>query len=162
MAKKPNKVVKPTKTKEKKIQSESKIMEILKKEYTFENWLLAILSPILILYGVYIVMGKFGNVNLAAILGNSDVAFIDFFFLTTLRRVLTGSFLILIGVLVLVYLLIPYVRPSVIELKKVTWPTTKTLASNTGRVFMFLIFLALIFTVLGFAFQPLFNWLYSL
>ena len=162
MANKPNKVVKPTKTKEKQIQSESKIMEILKKEYTFENWLLAILSPILILYGVYIVMGTFGNVNLASILGNSGVAFIDFFFKTDLRRILTGSFLILIGTLVLIYLLIPYIRPSVVELKKVTWPTTKTLATNTGRVFVFLIFLALVFTLLGFAFQPLFNWLYSL
>lgn len=162
MAKKSNKVVKPSKPKDKNLKSESKIMEILKKEYTFENWVLAILSPILILYGVYIVSGKFGTVDLAGILGGSGVGFIDFFFLTTLRRILTGSFLILIGFLVLVYLLIPYVRPSFSELKKVTWPTSKTLASNSARVFTFLIFLAVIFTLLGFAFAPIFEWLYSL
>ncbi len=158
MAKKPNKVVKPTKTSEKKLQSESKIMEILKKEYTFENWLLAILSPILILYGVYIVMGKFGTVPLDF----SEEGFIGFFLGSNLARILTGSFLILIGALVLVYLLIPYVRPSVVELKKVTWPTTKTLATNTAKVFIFLIFLAVFFTLIGFGFGPLFEWLYSL
>ncbi|MCK4551408.1 MAG: preprotein translocase subunit SecE [Tenericutes bacterium] len=162
MAKKSKKVVKPSNPKEKNLRSESKIMEILKKEYTFENWLLAILSPILILYGVYIVIGKFGTVNLASVLGSSGVAFIDFFFLTTLRRIFTGTFLILIGFLVLVYLLIPYVRPSFSELKKVTWPTAKTLSSNSARVFTFLIFLAVIFTLLGFAFAPIFEWLYSL
>ena len=158
MAKKPNKVVKPTTTNEKKLQSESKIMEILKKEYTFENWLLAILSPVLILYGVYIVMGSFGDLALDF----ADEGFIGFFLGTDLARILTGSFLILIGALVLVYLLIPYVRPSVVELKKVTWPTTKTLATNTAKVFIFLIFLAVFFTLVGFAFGPLFEWLYSL
>ena len=137
-------------------------MSILKKEYAFENWLLAILSPILILYGVYIIMGKFGAVNLASILGSSGIGFIDFFFLTAVRRILTGSFLVLIGLLVLIYLLIPYIRPSVAELKKVTWPTTRTLATNSVRVFTFLIFLSLVFVLYGFVFNPLFKWLYSI
>ncbi len=154
MAKQPkNKVSKPTKVN----KDESRVMSILKKEYAFENWLLAILSPVLILYGVYIVMGRFGQTNLAAILGGSGIAFIDFFFLTTLRRVLTGSFLILIGTLVLVYLLIPYLRPSVAELKKVTWPTSKALATNSARVFAFLVFLALVFVLYGAVFNPIFR-----
>ena len=161
MAKDPNKVKKPTKVKEKQPRDESRVLAILKKEYKFENWLLAILSPVLILYGVYIVLGKFGTVNFAG-LGNSGYAFLDFFFLTTLRRVLTGSFLILIGTLVLVYLMIPYLRPSFIELKKVTWPTSKILATNSVRVFTFLIFLAAIFLLLGLAFDQLFPWLYGL
>ncbi len=162
MAKEPKKNKKPSKVSEKKLQDESRVMAILKKEYAFENWLLAILSPILILYGVYIVVGRFGSVDLASILGSSGIGFIDFFFSTALRRIFTGVFLILIGALVLVYLLIPYVRPSIAELKKVTWPTSKLLASNTGKVFAFLIFLAVIFTLLGFAFNPLFKWLYGL
>src|SRR6056297_651494 len=80
----------------KKLEERSgRVMEILKKEYTFENWLLAILSPILLLYGIYIVYGQFGSVDLAAVLGNSGIGFVDFFFNTTLKRILTGSFLIL-------------------------------------------------------------------
>lgn len=161
MAKEPKKVKKPSQAKEKQPRDESRVMAILKKEYAFENWLLAILSPVLILYGVYIVLGKFGSVNLANILGSSGVGFIDFFFATSLRRILTGAFLILIGALVLVYLMIPYLRPSIIELKKVTWPTSKTLASNSVRVFAFLLFLAAIFVLLGFAFDPLFKWFYG-
>ena len=143
-------------------QDNSRVMSILKKEYAFENWVLAILSPVLILYGVYIVMGKFGTIDLAAVLGNSGRGFIDFFFLTTLRRIFTGTFLILIGTLVLAYLLIPYIRPSVSELKKVSWPTSRTLATNSLRVFTFLIFLSLVFVLYSFALNPLFEWLYSL
>jgi preprotein translocase SecE subunit len=152
---------KPSQVKNKN-QDESRVMSILKKEYAFENWILAILSPVLILYGVYIVLGKFGSVDLAAVLGNSGRGFIDFFFLTTLRRVLTGSFLIVIGALVFVYLLIPYVRPSLLELKKISWPSSKTLAKNTLRVFIFLIFLSLVFVLYSFALNPLFEWLYDL
>ncbi|MBI9008907.1 MAG: preprotein translocase subunit SecE [Tenericutes bacterium] len=152
---------KPSKVKNTE-QDNSRVMSILKKEYAFENWVLAILSPVLILYGVYIVMGKFGTVDLAAVLGNSGRGFIDFFFLTTLRRIFTGVFLILIGALVLVYLLIPYVRPSISELKKVSWPTSRILATNSLRVFAFLIFLSLIFVLYSFALDPIFKWLYSL
>ncbi len=141
----------------------SKVMEILKKEYAFENWLLAILSPVLILYGVYIVIGKFGtSVDLTEILGSSGVGFIDFFFNTTLKRILTGSFLILIGVLVIIYLAIPILRPSIAEMKKVSWPTMKSLATNTSRVFLFLVFLMLMFTLYGFLLEPLFKWLFAL
>jgi len=162
MAKKPkNESKKPSKEKP-LIRDESRVMEILKKEYTFENWLLAVLAPILILYGVYIVLGKFGSTDLTAILGSSGIGFIDFFFNTNLKRIFTGVFLILIGTLVLIYLLIPYLRPSFIEMKKVTWPTPKSLASDSSRVFMFLIFLAIFFVLLGFAYDPLFSWLYSL
>lgn len=143
-------------------QKHNKVLEILKKEYAFENWLLAILSPVLILYGVYIVMGKFGTVNLANILGRSGTAFIDFFFETTLKRVLTGSFLILVGALVIVYLAIPFLRPSIEEMRKVSWPTAKSLANNSAKVFLFLVFLMLVFTLYGYALDPLFQWLYSL
>ncbi len=152
---------KPSQVKNKN-QDESRVMSILKKEYAFENWILAILSPVLILYGVYIVLGKFGSVDLAAVLGNSGRGFIDFFFLTTLRRILTGTFLIIIGALVFVYLLIPYVRPSLLELKKISWPSSKILAKNTLRVFIFLIFLSLVFVLYSFALNPLFEWLYDL
>jgi preprotein translocase SecE subunit len=136
-------------------------MEILKKEYKFENWLLAILSPVLILYGVYILVGKFGTVDLAAILGTSGIGVIDFFFNTTLKRILTGSFLVLIGALVLVYLLIPYIKPSVSEMKKVSWPTGKQLATNSGRVFTFLIFLMLVFYLYSAVLNPLFRLIYG-
>lgn len=138
-------------------EKHSRVMEILKKEYAFENWLLAILSPVLVLYGVYIIIGKFGTVDLAAILGTSGVGFIDFFFNTTLKRVLTGVFLILIGALVIAYLAIPLMRPSIAEMKKVSWPTMKTLATNTSRVFIFLVFLMLVFTIYGFILEPLFK-----
>lgn len=140
---------------------ESRVMSILKKEYAFENWLLAILSPILVLYGVYIDLGKFGSVNLTTILGNSGIGFIDFFFQTDWSRIVVGSVLILIGLLVIIYLLIPIIKPSIDEMKKVSWPTVRQLGRDTGRVFIFLVFLMVLFTIYGYALDPLFNWLYS-
>ncbi|MFA6648079.1 MAG: preprotein translocase subunit SecE [Candidatus Izemoplasmatales bacterium] len=144
-------------------KNESKVMAILKKEYKFENWLLAVLSPVLILYGVYIVIGKFGSASptLAELLGNSGIGIIDFFFNTPLKRILTGVFLILIGTLVLVYLMIPYIKPSITEMKKVNWPSGKDLATNSGRVFSFLLFLMLIFFLYGLILDPLFKSIYG-
>ncbi|MBU1145548.1 MAG: preprotein translocase subunit SecE [Firmicutes bacterium] len=143
-------------------EKQSRVMEILKKEYAFENWLLAILSPVLVLYGIYIVMGTFGSVDLTAILGTSGIGFVDFFFETDLKRILTGVFLILIGTLVIVYLVIPILKPSIQEMKKVSWASGKILARNTTRVFGFLVFLMVVFTLYGFVLDPLFKWLYSL
>ena len=143
-------------------EKHSRIMEILKKEYAFENWLLAILSPVLILYGVYIILGKFGSTDLTAALGSSGYAFIDFFFETDLKRILTGTFLILVGALVIVFLAIPILRPSITEMKKSSWPSGKELAGDSGRVFAFLLFLIFVFTIYGFALDPLFKWIYTL
>lgn len=143
-------------------EKHSKVMEILKKEYVIENWALAILSPVLLLYGVYIVIGKFGSVDLTAILGNSGVGFIDFFFQTDLARILVGSVLILIGLMVIIYLLLPILKPSIQEMKKVSWATPKQLGSDTTKVFAFLLFLMFVFTIYGYALEPLFKWLYSL
>lgn len=156
---KPVKTPKPVQTPDEK---HSRIMEILKKEYAFENWLLAILSPVLILYGVYIILGKFGSTDLTTALGSSGYAFIDFFFETDLKRILTGTFLILVGTLVIVFLAIPIVRPSITEMKKSSWPSGKELAGDSGRVFAFLLFLIFVFTLYGFALDPLFKWIYTL
>lgn len=151
-----NKEMKP-----KKNNDESRVMSILKKEYKFENWLLAILSPVLILYGVYIMTGQFGNVDLEAILGRSGIGVIDFFFNTTLKRMLTGGFLILVGLLVIVYLAIPFVKPSLSEMKKVNWPSGKKLAESAGRVFSFLLFLMLVFVLYDLVLNPLFTLIYG-
>ncbi|MDY0023549.1 MAG: preprotein translocase subunit SecE [Candidatus Izemoplasmatales bacterium] len=149
---------------DKKPRSEGKVMAILKKEYKFENWLLAILSPVLILYGVYILIGRFGSATptLAEVLGNSGYAVIDFFFNTPLKRILTGVFLVLIGSLVLIYLLIPFIKPSIAEMKKVNWPTSKELAINSTRVLSFFVFLMLLFVVYGLFLDPLFKLIYRL
>ncbi|MGE4572140.1 MAG: preprotein translocase subunit SecE [Candidatus Izemoplasmatales bacterium] len=142
-------------------KDEGRVMSILKKEYKFENWLLAILSPVLILYGVYIVSGQFGTTDLTAVLGKSGIGVIDFFFNTTLKRLLTGGFLILVGALVIIYLAIPFAKPSIIEMKKVNWPTGKKLAQSAGRVFTFLLFLMLVFVVYDLALNPLFKLIYG-
>ncbi len=147
---------KKVKTKKEKIvltpeQKKSRVMEILKKEYAFENWLLAILAPVLVLYGVYIIIGAFGSVDLTAILGSSGIGFIDFFFETDLKRILTGVFLILVGTLVIVYLAIPILRPSIAEMKKVSWPPRKDTLSSTAVVIVTVLIIVAFLGVVDFA-----------
>ncbi|MGE0003585.1 MAG: preprotein translocase subunit SecE [Candidatus Izemoplasmatales bacterium] len=157
-AEKVKKVKQPKYTPE---EHHSRVMEILRKEYVFENWLLAILSPVILIWGVYIVKGSFGSVDLTAILGNTGRGWIDFFFQTDLARIIVGVVLIVIGALVIVYLLFPIMKPSIIEMKKVTWPTAKQLGGDIAKVFTFLIFLMVMFTLFGYLLEPLFQWIYK-
>jgi len=150
---------KENKSKPNKNKDESRVMAILKKEYAFENWLLAILSPVFILYGVYIITDQFGA-NVIG-LGTSGIGFIDWFFNTDLKRIIVGVFMILVGALVLVYLAIPFVKPSLAEMKKVNWPTSHELFKNVGRVFAFLVVLMLFFVLLDVVLNPLFDLIYG-
>ena len=149
-----NNLNKPNKNKD-----ESRVMAILKKEYAFENWILGILSPVFILYGVYIITDQFGARPIG--LGTSGIAFIDFFFNTDLKRISVGVFMILVGALVIAYLAIPFVKPSLIEMKKVNWPTPHKLFQSVGRVFSFLLALIIFFVVLDLILNPLFSLIYG-
>ncbi|PKL00032.1 MAG: preprotein translocase subunit SecE [Tenericutes bacterium HGW-Tenericutes-1] len=46
-------------------------------------------------------------------------------------------------------------------MKKVSWLTGKELATDSSRVFGFLIFLIIVFMLYGFVLDPLFKWIYS-
>lgn len=142
-----------------KNKDESRVMAILKKEYKFENWVLGLLSPVFILYGVYIITNQFGA-NVIG-LGTSGIGFIDWFFNTDFKRIFVGVFMIVVGVLVLIYLAIPFVKPSMIEMKKVNWPTSHQLFHSVGRVFSFLFILMAFFVILDLILNPLFELIYG-
>lgn len=142
-----------------KYKDESRVMAILKKEYAFENWVLGILSPVFILYGVYIITNQFGA-NVIG-LGTSGIGFIDWFFNTDLKRIIVGVFMIVVGALVLIYLAIPFVKPSLIEMKKVNWPTSHKLFESVGKVFTFLFILIVFFVLLDLVLNPLFELIYG-
>lgn len=142
-----------------KYKDESRVMSILKTEYRFENWVLGILSPVFILYGVYIITNQFGARVIG--LGTSGIGWIDWFFNTDLKRIIVGVFMILVGAGVLVYLAIPFVKPSLVEMKKVNWPTPKNLFESVGRVFTFLLVLMVFFVVLDLVLNPLLQLIYG-
>ncbi len=140
--------LKPAKAvKEKSEPKNSKVLEILRKEYPFENWILAILAPLLSLIGVYILDGQVVTVD------KTDW----WIFNSDLKIKIIAWVLIAIGVAVILFLLIPYLMPSFKEMKKVSWPTPKKLVGDSLRVFGFVLLFALLFTLYEVILNPIIN-----
>ncbi|MGL4948840.1 MAG: preprotein translocase subunit SecE [Anaeroplasmataceae bacterium] len=131
---KKNKKSKKKKNKKKEIKNElehrSRILEYLKNEHAWENYVLLILSVVALLLGVLIL-----NDTLSI---NADFPVI-------------GSFptqfawvLVVLSTIALLLSLYPFFKPSYPELKKVTWPTWKKFLADSVRVFIFIIALTLL------------------
>ena len=73
--------------------------------------------------------------------------------------------LIILGVMSLILSIWPYFKPSIGEVKRVSWPTRGTVFQNTATVFAFVLIMALFFLlsdyILGFVLK-FFKWLSSL
>ena len=79
-------------------KKESRIMEILRTEYSFENWILAILAPFIALIGVYILDGSVVTIS------KTDW----WIFNAEWKITVIAWFLVVIGISVIAYLLIPH------------------------------------------------------
>ena len=113
----------------KKEKKESKIMEILRTEYSFENWILAILAPFIALIGVYILDGSVVTISKT-----------DWWIFNAEWKIkVIAWFLVVIGISVIAYLLIPHFKPSYVEMKKVSWLGVKKTVNHCLRVFGFVI-----------------------
>jgi preprotein translocase subunit SecE len=110
---------------------QSKLIEILSKEYKWETYALGFLSIVAIALGLLI----FSDVLTV----NSDTPIIGGF------PTLFAWIIIGVGVIGLVLFAIPVFRPAFPELKKLSWPTWRVFVANTTRVFIFLIFMSLMF-----------------
>ena len=129
-----------------------KVLEILKKEYPFESTLLAVLGALVLVLGVYIFESRILVITL-------DHWWI---FNTPLKIRIFSITIMLIGAAALVYAVLPFLSPSFKEMRKVSWPTRKTMINHSSRVFGFIIFLGLVFLAYDSIFTPLFRWLGSL
>lgn len=149
-----------TKDLKKKEESASKILKFIKEDHKFENWLLFILSIVLLVISVYIFIGAVSDENEFADtyfnIAASGWKIGDYYlFDKTWKVVLTSSCIIVLALSSLIYCIFPVIKPSFTDLKFVTWTDKRTLFINSLTVILFIAFLTLFFYALDFAFKGL-------
>jgi len=117
--------------KEKPDKKQNKLLEILGKEYKWENYLLLVVALIALALASMILLGELvPNVDFP-IIGSYPNLF---------AWVLMG-----VSVFGLLLVLIPFLKPVYPEFTKITWATKKEFIENSIRVFVFIIILAVFF-----------------
>ena len=118
-------------TKEKQVEKKSKLVEILSKDYRWENYVFFIISLLVLLLGVLILTDT--------ITINPDA------FLIGPIADIFAWIMVAFGGLALIYAVYPFFKPAFPEIKRVSWLKGKKYFGNVLRVFIFIIILALLF-----------------
>lgn len=130
----------------------NKVMEILRKEYPFERALLGVLGILVIVLGVYLIEGTV-----------LEIRYTDLWIFNSDTKILIFSILVvLIGAVSFLMAIWPFFVPSFAEMKKVSWPTQKTIANHSARVFGFILIVAFFFVLIDLGLMPLFDWIRAL
>ncbi len=116
--------------KEKKVEQKSKLMEILRKDYRWENYLFFTIALVVLLLGVLI-------------LNNTLVINEDAFLIGPIADIFAWL-MVAFGGLALIYAVYPFFKPAFPEIKRITWLKGKKYFANVIRVFIFIIVLALL------------------
>lgn len=129
----------------------NRLAETFTKEYKYEGVILLVLSLIAIILGTLIYKGvnSSGDVGLTI---NENVFLIGDY-PKTFAWILIG-----LGSVSLILSIWPYYKPSIYEVKRVTWPTQKLMLLNCADVFIYTIALTLFFYLC----DLLMNWISSL
>lgn len=114
-----------------KFEGKSRILEYLKTEHKWENYLFLVVSIITLLLGILMLTG--------ALIVKQDFPLIGSY-----PKVFAWVLVVVAGIGV-VYAIYPFFKPAFPEFKKITWLTWPKFLGNAVRVFLFLIIFALLF-----------------
>ena len=147
--------VKSENKKEDKLKLTTRIWNFIKEEHSFENWLLFVLALILLVLSLYILVAAATDTNTFADT-YFDISQSGWGIFDKPWKVITiSSVIVALSAASIVYCLWPVFKPSIKELKFVTWTNKKTLFVNSVTVLSFVILLSGFFYVLDFALVPL-------
>lgn len=121
--------------KEKNLKKENGILAIFTKEYKYEGLLLLFLSLIAILLGTMVIIGE-NSVDGRPLTINKDV------FLIGEYPLVFAWILVILGVMSLILAVWPFLKPSISELKRVSWAKKGELLQSTATVFAFIVIMA--------------------
>lgn len=125
--------------KEKKKEQGSKILEVLRTEYKWENVVLAILASIALAFSLMIINKTLTVRESFPIIGKYPQVFGWILFSISI-----------VGILLVVY---PFFVQALPELKKIAWADLKTSLDAIIKVFIFVILFAVMFTVFDLVIQ---------
>ena len=120
--------------KEKQVEKQSKLKQILTTEYKFENLFLGILATLSAAIALIIIIDK-GPLSISPsfpILGQRSYALIFSWVLLAIS---------LLGIGLVVY---PFFLPAIPELKKITWGTKSEFLDHSARVILFVAFFTVV------------------
>lgn len=113
------------------VEEKSRILEYLKSEHKWENYVLLFLSLFALVLGCLIINGTLNVSEDFPLIGNFPKVF---------AWVLIG-----LAILAILLSLWPFFKPAFPEIKKVTWPRGRDFLADTARVFIFLFILVGLF-----------------
>lgn len=134
-------------------QKKNRLAEVFTKDYKYEGLVLLMLAIIAIVLGVYFLVQCYS----ADGTGNPfEGAWLLKDYPKVFSWLLTG-----LGVVSLLLSIWPYYKPSISEVKRVSWPGKKTMLENCITVFIFVIVFIAFFTLVDLGLKELVNWFVS-
>lgn len=129
----------------KKENTENKVLSIFVKEYKYEGLVLLVLALIAIVLGVMVLIGESTD-------GTSGLTINPNVFLIGSYPVAFAWILVILGAFSLLIAVWPFYKPSVYEVKRVSWTSRGDLLKNTGIVFAFILIMAIFFVLADFVY----------
>lgn len=144
-------------------EKKNRLVEVFTKDYKYEGLILLILAIIALVLGILV------EVNIQAGGTASDPGLCipeaktitDGVFLISYFRELFAWILIVLGAFSIILSVWPYYKPSVYEIKRITWPNQKTMLENTVCTFIFVLIFVAFFTLVDSGLSPLVQWIIS-
>lgn len=113
------------------VSKASKLKEILSTEYRWETYLIGVLSIFALALSLLMLTGVLTVKESTPIIGSNPLVF--------------EILLLVLSVAGLILFAIPFFRPAVPEISKLSFPTWRVFIANTTRVFIFLLVVVLLF-----------------
>ena len=121
-----------------KEKQKTSLMTKVFREYKYEGLIFTIIALVGIVVGVELLLGVNTNGSEGLVVNE------DFFFIGAYPKVFAWM-LIILGAVTIILSIWPYYKPSIGEIKRVTWPTKKLMLENTLITLSFILILAFLF-----------------
>lgn len=131
------------------------ILNIFTKEYKYEGIILLFLSLVALVLGTMVLIGINSD-------GANGLVINENVFLIGDYPSAFAWILVVLGAVSLLLAIVPFFKPSISEMKRISWSTRATLLKNTAIVFAFILIMAIFFVLSDWIFSyvvDLFKWI---
>lgn len=122
-------------------KKQNKALYILTHDFKYEGLILLFLAVVALVLGVLIINGTLTIHETAFVIGSYPILF--------------AWILVILGAFSLVLSVWPFYKPSIGEMKRVSWPSRGHVIQDSITVFIFTLILSLFFLLTNFALRPL-------